>query len=184
MPQGYFSFNKKAFSYGIRILLGSTIVWWSLYYLHDPKKVWALISVIVVSDPDFSNVRVAMVSRIINTITGCFLGLIFIFLTGVNFWSLMTAITVAVIISTSFKNYPSSWKLAPITVVIVMTPAIIENAAWKDAFIIALTRTGEVLYGSLIAFLLGLLFWYIKKRNERKVVAAKEIKQAETEEHE
>jgi hypothetical protein len=32
-------FNEKAISFAIRILLGSVIVWWSLYYLHYIKNV-------------------------------------------------------------------------------------------------------------------------------------------------
>ncbi|HMG15391.1 MAG TPA: FUSC family protein, partial [Saprospiraceae bacterium] len=118
----YFSINEKAFSYSLRIFLGAVIVWWSLYYLHDSKKVWALISVIVVSDPDFETVRITVFSRSINTISGCLVGLAFIFLFGINIWSLLAAIIISVIISTSFRNYPASWKLAPVTVVIVMTP--------------------------------------------------------------
>jgi uncharacterized membrane protein YccC len=160
--------NRISLSYATRIVLGCIITWWSLYYIHDTKKIWALISVIVISDPDFRNIRTAIISRIINTLTGCILGLLFIYLAGVTFWSLMAAIAMAVIISTTFKNYPSSWKLAPTTVVIVMMPAIVENAAWKDAMLIALARTGEVLYGSLVAFVLGFIFASLKKWYEKK----------------
>jgi uncharacterized membrane protein YccC len=157
----HFSFKREAIAYAIRILLGSVIVWWSLYYLHDDKKVWALISIIVVSDPDFSTVRKTIVARTINTVTGGALGILFILLFGINVWSLFAAITVAVIISTSFKNYPASWKLAPVTVVIVMAPSIMEGNAWREAMTIALTRTGEVLYGCLVAYLLGIFFIFI-----------------------
>jgi len=128
--------------------------------IKDSKEIWAFISVIVVSDPDFDNVRSATISRVLNTITGCVLGLIFLYEAGVNFASLIAAISVAVFISTSFKNYPTSWKLAPITVAIVMIPAITEHAPWKDAMEIALARTGEVLYGCLVAFLLA---WLLQK---------------------
>src|ERR1700733_10350492 len=114
----YFSFSNKSLLYVWRIIAGCTIVWWSLYYLHDDRKIWALISVIVVSEPEVENLRKATFSRIINTVSGCIIGLVFIYFANINFWSLMGAIAVSVLVSTSFKHYPASWKLAPVTVAI------------------------------------------------------------------
>jgi uncharacterized membrane protein YccC len=166
-PSGFIP-TRTSISYAIRIILGCMITWWSLYYIHDTKKIWALISVIVVSDPDFRNIRTATISRVINTVTGCLIGLVFIYVAGVSFWSLMAGIAVAVLIGTTFKKYPSSWKLAPTTVVIIMMPAIVENAPWKEAMLIAVARTGEVLYGSLVAFVLGFIAASLKKWYEKK----------------
>jgi len=154
-----FSFNNNSLLYAFRIVLGCSIVWWTLIQIKDSKEIWAFISVIIVSDPDFENVRSSTISRVVNTVTGCALGLLFIYIAGVNFWSLIGALSVSVIFSTSFKNYPSSWKLAPATVAIVMIPAIAEHLPWKEAMQIALARTGEVLYGCLVAFLLA---WVLK----------------------
>ena len=166
----FFSFNKNSLLYVFRILVGIIIVWVTLNYFHDNKKVWALISVIIVSDPDFENVRNSALTRVINTLTGCVLGIFFIYFTGVNFISLMLAVTVAVIISTSFKNYPSSWKLAPATVAIIMVSAISESSPVKGAMEIALARTAEVLFGSAVAFVLGLLLFYLEKFLQRKIL--------------
>lgn len=179
----YFFFTYTPVSYVIRVLLGCVIVWWSLYYLHDNKKIWALISVIVVSDPDFGVVKTASISRTVNTITGCIFGLLFIFLTGVNFWSLMVAITASVIISTSFKNYPSSWKLAPATVAIVMMPAIVEHTSWHDALLIALARSGEILYGNFVALGLGYLFSKIKFFSGTEMQITQQVVTPKVEEH-
>jgi len=165
-----FSFGNKPLLYAFRIVLGCSIVWFTLSQIRDSKEIWTFISVIVVSDPDFDNVRSATISRVVNTVTGCILGLIFLYVIGVNFASLISAIAVAVFISTSFKNYPTSWKLAPITVAIVMIPAITEKAPWKQAMEIALARTGEVLYGCLIAFLLAWLLQRFERWRERKAV--------------
>jgi uncharacterized membrane protein YccC len=164
----YFSFSLQSFSFALRIMLGCAIAWWSLYLVHDKSKVWALISVIIVSDPNFEILRNNAISRLINTTVGCALGLICLYLIGINVWALMIGIMASVIISTSFKNYPSSWKLAPATVVIIIAPSIFENTAIHDAFVFALTRTAEVLYGSLVALGLGFVYaklrqWAIKK---------------------
>jgi ABC-type nitrate/sulfonate/bicarbonate transport system permease component len=76
----------------------------------------------------------------------------------------MGAIGLSVLLSTSFKNYPASWKLAPSTVAIIMIPSISESVAWKDAMQISLARTGEVLYGTLVAFVLGVVLSFIRKK--------------------
>jgi len=160
----FFSFSNKTLVYPFRILLGCTIVWWSLYYLHDSRKIWAVISVIVVTDPDIDTLRIGTISRIVNTLVGCLTGIFFIWAAGINFGSLMAAIAVSVMLSTSFKNYPSSWKLAPSTVAIVMVPSISENVTWQVAMQLSLARTGEVLYGTLVAFLLGVVLSSVRKK--------------------
>jgi uncharacterized membrane protein YccC len=180
-----FSFNSKGLSFAARVILGCIIVWWSLEYIHDPKKIWALISVVVVSDPSFDALRSNAISRLVNTVMGCIVGLIFVYLFGVGFLGMMTAVAVSVIISTSFKNYPSSWKLAPVTVIILMIPYTPEGETWKEAMHIALTRTGEVLYGSLIAFLLGLVYLKIEGRiMKKKQVKIYDAPTGNKEEHE
>jgi len=85
-----------------------------------------------------------------------------------GFLPLMAGLAVSVLISTSFKNYPTSWKLAPVTVVILMVPPVMTNETLTDAMGIALNRTGEVLYGSLVAFLLGLLYVVLEKKGEKQ----------------
>jgi uncharacterized membrane protein YccC len=158
-----FSFNTKALLYISRIVIGCMIVWWSLYFLPDNKKLFALISVIVVTEPDIATLRDATKSRILNTIVGCVLGLIFIHLSA-TFLSMLIAISVSVVISTSFKKYPSSWKLAPVTVMLVMISALSENLSWREVSSIALSRTGEILFGSMVAFLLGITAEYVRKK--------------------
>ncbi|MGL5892350.1 MAG: FUSC family protein [Bacteroidia bacterium] len=160
-----FQLKIPALLYAARILLGCLITWWSLFYLTDTKKIWAIISVIIVSEPDFTSIRQSMVSRIINTVTGCVLGLIFIAVFGLNFWSMIGAVGASAITATTFPNYPSSWKLAPVTVIIIMMPVLPDGYNWDDSLLTALMRTGEVLYGSFVAFVLGWLFTeFFKKR--------------------
>lgn len=160
----HFFISRRQVLYIIRILLGVTIVWWSLFFIHDDRKLWALISVIIVSESDFELVRTSTLARMINTIVGCAIGLLFTYVTGSSFWSLVAGIGAAVFISTSFKKYPTSWKLAPVTVLIVMSPIVLEHISLRSDTLIALTRTGEVLYGSLVALALGGLFHLIERR--------------------
>ena len=138
-----------------------------ILFARRPEKYGPLISVIVVSEPEAVRIccKASLFSRIINTVSGCVIGLAFIYFANINFWSLMGAIAVSVLVSTSFKHYPASWKLAPVTVAIVMVPSIIEHSTWHNAMIFSLQRTGEILFGTLVAFLLGVLFNRIRKNN-------------------
>lgn len=102
--KSFFSINNNSFVFAFRILLGSIIVWYSLYYLNDNHKIWAIISVIVVTDPDIDGLKSATISRIVNTIAGCGIALFFMSIIGANIFSLLAAITVSVVLSTSFKN--------------------------------------------------------------------------------
>lgn len=159
----HFSLTNSGISFAIRVVIGCLIVWWSLDWIHDAKKIWALISVIVVSDPDQDATRTNVISRLLNTVAGCIIGLILIYFFGTSFWVMIAGIAISVIISTSFKKYPSSWKLAPVTVVILMIPANAPTETIQQAMDVALTRTGEVLYGSFIAFLIGLVYQWIER---------------------
>ncbi|PQA59284.1 hypothetical protein C5O19_06420 [Siphonobacter curvatus] len=156
--------KKTTFLYAFRILFGAAIAWMLLDLLHIEKKEWALISVAIVSEPDFGDLRRNTISRIINTISGCLIGIVFIVLTGVNIFSLFLAIAVAIFMGTLIKRYPSSWKLAPSTVIAVMTPAIFQQASWQDALEIALLRTSEVTLGCIVAFLVGWFFSVVKRK--------------------
>ena len=66
----FFQLTRNGLSYAARTLLGCLIVWWTLSYVNDIHKVWALISVIVVTDTNRDALRTAMISRIINTTIG------------------------------------------------------------------------------------------------------------------
>jgi len=158
----YVSFTTTSLLYTFRTVLGCAIVWLLFNWLRLEKMEWALISVIIVSEPDFGNLRNAVTSRVTNTVMGCAVGAACILLVGVTIWSLLLGVMVSVLISTSFKRYPSAWKLAPATVCIVMAPSVMEAVPWREAINVALTRTGEVLLGCFVAFALGLIFSTIR----------------------
>jgi uncharacterized membrane protein YgaE (UPF0421/DUF939 family) len=84
------------------------------------------------------------------------IGALCLALMGAHFLSMMIALTIAILVTTSFPKYPSSWKVAPVA--IVMIPAIQQHADLRTSLKIALDRTEDVLLGCVVAFLLGLTF--------------------------
>jgi len=70
-------------------------------------------------------------------------------------WSILLAMAVSVVICTSFIRVPLSWRIAPITVALVMTPSVLHHST-AVGLPIALRRTGEVLFGSAVAVCVSL----------------------------
>jgi uncharacterized membrane protein YccC len=139
--------------YAVRILIGCAIVWFVLDRVNHPNPLWALISVIIVTEPELSAAFLAFNSRIVNTLIGCAVGLSFLYLLGPYEWSILLGIIVSVIICTSFIRVPGSWRVAPVTVAVLMTPSVLgggRSAGWATA----IDRTVEVLIGSAVALLI------------------------------
>src|SRR5262249_37056734 len=62
----------------IRIFIGTTAVWLLLRFVGDANPIWAVISVIVVTEPQLQTAWLTIGSRIANTLIGCTTGLIFL----------------------------------------------------------------------------------------------------------
>jgi uncharacterized membrane protein YccC len=93
-------------------------------------------------------------SRIVNTLIGCAVGLSFLYLLGPSFWSILLGIIVSVIICTTLIRVPGSWRVAPITVAIIMNPSVLGGGGGRAAGLAtSIERTEEVLLGSAVALL-------------------------------
>src|SRR5260370_33316390 len=83
--------------YAVRILIGCVIVWFVLQRIHHPNPLWALISVIIVTEPELSAAFLAFNSRIVNTLIASPAGLSFLYSLGPPYWSLPPVIICSVI---------------------------------------------------------------------------------------
>ena len=145
--------QPSGLQYAVRILIGSVIVWFVLDRVHHHNPLWALISVIMVTEPELSAAFLAFNSRIVNTVIGCAVGLSFLYLLGPSYWSILLGIIVSVVICTSLIRVPGSWRVAPVTVAIIMTPSVLGGGR-AAGLTTAIDRTEEVLLGSAAALLI------------------------------
>lgn len=143
----------SGWQYALRILIGCIIVWFIMNRFHHPNPLWAIISVIVVTEPERNAALLAFNSRIANTLLGCAVGLCCLYLLGPSFWSILLGIIVAVILCTNFIRLPGSWRISPITVAIVMTPSVLHGTS-SSGLGEAVERTAEVILGSAVALLI------------------------------
>ena len=140
--------------YAVRICIGTTAVWLLLRSLGDADAdaIWAVISVIVATEPQMQTAVFAFMSRIVNTVIGCTIGLTFLLVAGPEVWVLPLALTVTVLVCTYLVRLSSSWRLAPATAAIVIASGVVEQSRISGAEV-ALHRAGEVVLGCAVAFL-------------------------------
>lgn len=156
--------TPSGLGYALRILVGTTLVWLALYHIRGVDPLWAIISVVVVSEPDLVVAVLAFKSRVANTLIGSAVGLIFLFVLGPAIWSTLLAMAASVVICTSLIHVPLSWRIAPITVALVMMPSVLDHSV-SAGLSIALSRTGEVLLGSAVAVCVSLIGSELHRRH-------------------
>src|SRR5215510_6806928 len=138
--------------YAVRICIGTTAVWLLLRSVGDADAIWAVISVIVATEPQMQTAVIAFMSRIVNTVIGCTIGLTFLLVAGPEVWVLPLALTVTVLVCTYLVKLSSSWRLAPATAAIIIASGVVEQSRISGAEV-ALHRAGEVVLGCAVAFL-------------------------------
>jgi uncharacterized membrane protein YccC len=155
--------RENAFLYVVKLISGSMIVWFGLRAAGLPEPYWAMISLIVVTEPDVEVAKKNFWARLINTVNGAIVACIALVLFGASFASMLVAITVSVLIAMSLQNYPANWRLAPNTSVILMGAAL-SGTGLSDEVRLAMFRVLEVMTGSTVALLQTIVYGYLLQR--------------------
>jgi len=157
MPQNHFTLTQKSLLYAVKTLLGAGICWYALAWLGVDNPIWAVITVIIVSDADLSGTATLAKARVINTAVGCASGVLSLLFFGYSPLICLLTAAVTVLFVTSLQYYPANWRLAPVTVVILMDAG--RQAVDKQAAILyALMRTVEIGAGCVVALFLAFAF--------------------------
>jgi uncharacterized membrane protein YccC len=148
---------QKSLLYASKTLLGGFIAWYGLQAAGVENPIWAVITVMLVSDPDFNTSRDLAIARIINTVIGCSIGLFSLTLFGYSPLASLFTMAFTVLCVTSIPQYPTNWRLAPVTVLILLDAGR-QAANHVDEIHYALLRGGEIGIGCCIAMLLAMLY--------------------------
>ena len=160
----HFSLTQKSLFYSAKTLLGSCLCWYTLTLFGVDNPIWSVITVIIVSDADLSTTANLAKVRVINTAVGCVSGLISMLLFGYSPLGCLLTAAITVLFVTSLQFYPANWRLAPVTVVILMNAG--SQAVGKQAeIILALQRAAEIAMGSAVALVLALVFSRVANRS-------------------
>jgi uncharacterized membrane protein YccC len=155
-----FAWLTPAILHALKLMVGLAILWWSAHRLHvDPF--WAYISMIVVGSETTGTLPVFL-TRVVNTLIGCAVGLLALLAFPPSLWSLCLALAVVVLLCSAFLGPPTRWKIAPITTVIVMGSAVVERSR-SLGIDNGLRRLLAVLAGSALGLLISMAFSHIEK---------------------
>lgn len=157
MPRYHLSLTQKSLLYASKIFIGAVTCWGALALLGIDNPLWSIITVVLVSDPDLNTARTLVIARVINTIVGCSVGFVALTTFGFTLPVAIATITVLVLLITSIENYPVNWRLAPVTVLILLDASRHASTAAEEIHF-ALLRAIEIGVGSVVAMLLALLY--------------------------
>jgi len=145
-----FNITKKSFIYAVNIFLATNLCWYGLVWLGANNPIWAIITVILVSDHDFGTAMYLSKVRALNTVVGCVISLVSLTIFGYSPWASFLTVMATILFITSIENYPANWRLAPVTVAIIMDAS--RNATtYHDEIRNAIIRTGEITAGCIAA---------------------------------
>src|SRR5579872_7382292 len=99
MASYFVSPRKNALVYLVKIITGSLMLWFGLGALGFPDPYWAMISLIIVTEPDVKIAKANFNARLINTISGSVVAGLALIVVGNGLFALLMALTVAVLIA-------------------------------------------------------------------------------------
>src|SRR6266702_7708245 len=142
--------------FAVRIFIGSSILWLLLHVLADTNPIWAISSMIAVTESHVHAARANFKARIANTCIGATVGLLFMLVAGPRHWVLPLALATTVLVSSYLIHVPIYWRIAPVTAALVVASSVEQNSR-KGGLQIGLHRVGEVFLGSAMAVLIALV---------------------------
>jgi uncharacterized membrane protein YccC len=153
-PRRILTWNRPGIHYAVRIFMGTTMLWVILRKVAGSHAIWAVISLIIVTEPDVKTALATFKSRISNTLLGCAAGLFCLLVAGPHDWMLPVALTVTAAISTWLTKMEVSWRIAPIAAAIIMASGLAAHSK-ASGLEAAFQRTGEVFLGGATALVVA-----------------------------
>ncbi len=114
----------------------------------DYNPIWAISSMVATSDPQMKQSVATFRGRLINTLVGCAIGMLFLGV-GHTAWQLPAALALSVLVSSYVVRVQAMWRQAPITATIVIAGSL-QHHDKLGALEQGAMRVGEVLFGCLV----------------------------------
>ncbi len=134
----------------VAIPLGALLLGLIFWHLRNADPMWAIVSFVVVYDPDMKTARNVGLARLAYTALGTGLALGLIYLCGPQKWLMPLSLAVAALICGVGLRFGPSWRVLLITVTLVVGVSLYDPATGVQ---VALLRATEVLAGSVLAII-------------------------------
>jgi len=142
--------------YAVSIFFATAFLWLLVHKLAEANPVWAISSMVATSDPLMKQAVLFLRARIINTLVGCVVGLLFIAIGGTRLVMLPLAMAVTVLLSSYVVRIQTMWRQAPISAAFVISAGL-EYHSREQGLAAGLGRMSEVLFGCLVGLIVAWL---------------------------
>ena len=143
--------------YSLSICIATAILWVCVHQLAEANPIWAISSMVATSDPLMKQAILTFRSRIINTMVGCAIGLVFIAIGGTRVVILPLALAVTVLVSSYIVRIPTMWRQAPISAAFVIAAGL-EYHSRRHGLQAGVRRMSEVLFGCVVGLAVA---WFV-----------------------
>jgi len=140
--------DMRGVHYAVSMFVATTVLWIIVKEIGDANPIWAISSMVATSDPLMKQALSTFRGRIINTLLGCAIGLLFVGV-GRTEWQLPFAMAVTVLISSYVIRIPTMWRQAPITAAIVIAGGL-QHHDKLTGMEQGIHRVVEVLFGCVV----------------------------------
>ena len=140
--------------YAVSIFIATAVLWFLVHELAESDPIWAISSMVATSDPQMKQAVLTFRSRIINSLVGCAIGLLFIALGGSRVITLPLAMAVTVLLATYVVRIPTMWRQAPITAAFVIAAGL-EHHSRIRGLQAGVHRVSEVLFGCVVGLVVA-----------------------------
>ena len=151
-----FKGDMHGLHYAVSMFFATAVLWICVHELAKANPVWAISSMVATSDPLMKTALMILRSRIINTMVGCVIGLLFILIGGDRVVALPVAMAVTVLVSSYVVRIQTMWRQAPISAAFVIAAGL-EHHSRLGGFRAGVQRMSEVLFGCLVGLLVAWL---------------------------
>jgi uncharacterized membrane protein YccC len=136
--------------FAANVFIASIIVWIGVRFFLHADPIWAIASMVASSEPVVEKGLKFFRSRLVNTLVGCAVGLLFVSIGEPTPWRLPFALAITVLLSSYLVRMQVMWRQAPITAAIVIAGTL--SAYSKTVGMeVGLLRVAEVIFGSVVA---------------------------------
>jgi uncharacterized membrane protein YccC len=142
--------NLLGVRFAMNVFIASIIVWITLRLFTHASPIWAIASMVASSEPVVRQSLKMFRSRLINTLVGCVVGLLFVSVGEPTAWKLPFALAITVLLASYVVRIPVMWRQAPITAAVVIAGSLPMHSKIVGAET-GLRRVSEVIFGCVIA---------------------------------
>lgn len=145
-------FDTLGIHLAVNIFVATSVLWLILRRGANTTPIWAIASMVAVIDPQVNLAYQNFRGRILNTLLGSMVGLIFLIVGGSNEWKLPVAMSATVLLSSYVLRVQQNWRIAPTTAALIIAANLAHQSKMSSAEV-GVRRMGEVILGCLVGIL-------------------------------